>query len=70
MFFLLVFSGIVVFMLGLKKLGLVKSVIIGILLLGVSFNSLVIILEDYEKVFCVYNVSEYDEVYIYLKNSL
>ena len=57
-------------MLGLKKLGLVKSAIIGTLLLGASFNSLATTSEDYEKALRAYNVSEYDEAYIHLKNSL
>ena len=57
-------------MLGLKKLGLVRSAIIGTLLVGASFNSSATTSEDYEKALRAYNVSEYDEAYIHLKNSL
>lgn len=68
--FLLTLIGPVVFMLGIGKLSTVALLFSSAVLLSFGFYAHATTSEDYEKALKSYNVNEFDEAYIHLKNSL
>lgn len=55
---------------GTENKGFTKKLAVFALFSSLAFNSMATTSEDYEKALKAYNVTEYDEAYIHLKNSL